>query len=252
MKFFKIFLSCLLGSMVLVGCGGGGAAAPEAPLTSAQGFWSGTVTGNPDGATSVSAVITPAQSAWVVLLNGSTPIALVNANLSTTTTMGGSQASATGTGSYFKLGTTVRQNITVTGVATRSNTFSGTATLATTPLTSFTWTSNGNAAYSTPATTTDLVASWSGSTDGGSVTVTWSVNSSGTVTGSSTTGCTYAGSIAPIASVAVYSMAVAETCGAAVENLSGIATLNASKSILSIAYTAAAGTKGNLLQLQRP
>jgi hypothetical protein len=250
--FFRILSAFLVSCALLVGCGGGGGSSGE-PLKSAQGFWSGTVSGAPDGATAVSTVVTPQESAWIVLLNGSTPTALVQANMTTTTTMGGSQVSATGTGAYFELGTSTRYAVTITGVATTSNTFNGTATLATSPVSSFTWAMTGSTAYSTPARTADLVASWSGAAGDASVTVTWSVNASGAVSGTSSTGCSYAGTMVPTsAAVAVFTVAVTETCGAVVETLSGIATLNASKTILSVAYTAAAGTKGNLLQLAKP
>lgn len=238
---------------MLSGCGGGGGGGSSGEsIKSAQGFWSGSVASGPDGANSLNAVVAPSESAWIVFQNGSTPTALAKVRMTTTATVSGAQANSIGTGFYFKIGTTTRQAMTLSGVVTTGNTFSGSADLATTPASTFTWSMTGSPAYSTPAQTSSLVASWSGSVGGASVTTTWTINSSGVVTGTSSTGCTYSGSISPnSAAVAIFDAAITENCGGAIETFSGIATLNSTKTVLSIAHTTAADAKASLLQLSK-
>jgi hypothetical protein len=90
---------------------------------------------------------------------------------------------------------------------------------------------------------------WSGLQ--GAVSVIWDIDSAGKLTGTSTTGCTYTGTITPNASpVAVLDVTIAENCAGTSRAFSGIATLNAAK-VLNVAYTTAAGAQGGVVVLQK-
>ena len=229
---------------LLSACGGGDANAPSDPPAVVQGFWSGSVTNGPDSATTASTVVAPDLTAWVVLGNGTTltglvKVPLVAAAASTTT------VSATGSGHYFKLGTVGRQTRALAGTATTNNQFEGTVGSA-----SFAWT--GNATYKTAAKASDLVAAWKGTAGGQTIVYNWALNGSGDVSGSSTSGCSYAGKVQPHATgVALFNVNVTETCAGVNKTFSGIATLNAAKTALNVAYTTAGDAEGGVLQLTK-
>ena len=91
---------------------------------------------------------------------------------------------------------------------------------------------------------------WSGAL--GANSLLWDVDGAGKLAGTSTTGCTYSGSITPNANpVAVLDVAVTENCVGATKNLSGIATLNAAKTGLSLAYTTPDRAQGGVLVLSK-
>lgn len=70
----------------------------------------------------------------------------------------------------------------------------------------------------------------------------WDIDSAGKLAGTSTTGCTYSGTITPNASpVAVLDVTIVENCAGTSRTLRGIATLNAAQTGLSAAYTTATG-----------
>lgn len=234
---------------LLSACGGGDVNVNNVPIpidppAVVQGFWSGSVTSGPDSATTASTVVTPDLTAWVVLSNGTALTGLVKAPL-VATAASNTTVSATGSAHYFKSGTTGRQALTWTGIATTDSRFDGTVGSA-----SFAWT--GNAAYKTAAKATDLVATWSGTAGGQTIVYSWTLDGNGTINGSSTAGCSYAGTVQPhAAGVALFNVNVTETCTGVNNTLSGIATLNAAKTALNVAYTTAGDAAGGVLQLTK-
>ncbi len=71
-------------------------------------------------------------------------------------------------------------------------------------------------------------------------------------TGSSSTGCSYSGKITPNASAsAVLDVAVTETCAGVAQALTGVATLNAAKTAMSLAYTTAEAAAGGVWMLSK-
>ena len=95
----------------------------------------------------------------------------------------------------------------------------------------------------TPANLADAVGVWKGSYNGGSIVSTLTVASTtGAVSGSSTTGCTYSGTLMPRqADPAFFDVNFTESCpafaGTTVVTLSGIAILNETANALSFAAT---------------
>ena len=212
-------------------------------MANAQGFWSAA----PSATTSVAAVILPSRQAWVLYQTGSTVTALAQGALSVSGT------TFTGVGKHFSLPGGVVQDFSLSAIpgitsAATAPTLINTTTVGTGTSTTLTWTYNKT--YETPATQGSMQGRWSGAQ--GAVSVIWDVDSAGKLAGTSTTGCTYSGTITPNASpVAVLDVTIAENCAGTSKTLSGIATLNAAKTGLSVAYTTAAGEQGGVVALQK-
>lgn len=98
----------------------------------------------------------------------------------------------------------------------------------------------------TPAVQADVVGNWSATSGGSAQTMQWSLNTTGSMTGTSTTGCTYAGSVAAIASTAAYSVSFSESCADGNKTaFNGVGTLNAAKNGLTVVVvTSADETRG--------
>jgi hypothetical protein len=98
-----------------------------------------------------------------------------------------------------------------------------------------------SAAYDVPANLADVTGRWRASFSGGTLVLTFDVASSGAITGSNTSGCSYSGSLSPHAGgVAVFDLRLTEACpGVAAVQFSGIATLYANKTILSAGFASA-------------
>lgn len=250
MKLFKLATSTAAGLVFLSACGGGDVsvnniAIPIDPPAVVQGFWSGSVTTGPDSATKATAVVTPALTAWVVFDNGTTVTGLAKVALSAAAASN-TEVSAQGSGSYFKLGTTLsKQAVALSATATTSGAFSGT-------LGTSTWAWQSNASYKTAALASDLVANWTGTAAGKAVSYNWTVDGNGALSGSSTTGCSYSGTVKPnAAGVAVFDVLVTEACSGVTKTLTGIATLTSAKSALAVAYTTTGDAEGSVLQLTK-
>lgn len=251
---FKI--PALVLAAALTACGGGGTdagagapatpttpttpAAPAVKLADAQGFWSATASAT----SSASAVILPNGQAWVVYQTGGAITALAQATLSL------NGATFTSVGKHYSLPAGAVQdynfsgNLTVAGAGTLTNSVTiGSGTPA-----ALTWTYNKT--YETPAVPSSVQGRWSGKQ--GADSLVWDIDAAGSLAGTSTTGCTYGGTITPNANpVAVLDVAIGETCAGASKTLTGIATLNAAKTGMSLAYTTGAGTQGGVVVLAK-
>lgn len=244
--------ACVLACMVMVACsggsGGGGTSVvtdpgttpppPSAGAAAAQGFWSGQV----DAQTTASAVYLPEGVAWTVVqdVTGVTSMARgsVTVDASAFSVTGRSFELASGTTSTFSITGTVAQKATLSVAAA-----------GTVP----SYTLVYRSAYETPATLADVVGAWTSTREGSIVRLTLNVAASGALAGSSTTGCSYTGTLAPYsAGVAVFSLSLTETClGLAALEFTGIATLNAAKTALSAAFTTADLNAGSVILATR-
>lgn len=216
------------------------ASAAVQTLANAQGFWSATLSGT----SSASAVILPNGQAWVVYQAGSTVSALAQATLS----LNGSTYSSSG--KYYSLPAGAVQDYSFSGSLTAGNTGSlaSSITVGSGTPTAVTWTYNK--AYETPASQSSVQGRWSGIQ--GADSLLWDLDAAGKLAGTSTTGCTYSGTITPNSNpVAVLDVAIIESCAGTSQNLAGMATLNADKTRLSLAYTTAADTQGGVVLLGR-
>lgn len=211
---------------VLAACGGGGAG-DEDPLIAQGRYTTGT------GVTpAYTVLVVPASAgahqAWAVSSAGDR---LAKLSLSATNVV---------TGKRYDLSA---------NALTPTEAVTGTATLAG-PASSASLSLPGLATLSTTATplsrtdrlteTTTLAAisgTWSGSFDAGVRTATWTINGSGALSGSSSTGCTYTGSFAARSDSPVFDVSFTQTCGAptsTVTSFSGIARRSSSSANLTV------------------
>lgn len=240
-------------SVALIACGGGGASVttpiPTPPITptppptpvlsNLQGFWSSTLSG-----TNASAVILPNGQAWVVYETAGTVTALAQANLSSSATMYSSS------GKYYSLPGGGVQDYSMSGSlpAAGAGSVSNNVRIGSGTATATTWTYNK--AYETALSQNSVQGRWSGKV--GADSVLWNFDAAGTLAGTSTTGCTYSGTLILNASAkSVLDAAITETCAGIVQSMNGIAILSTDKTGMSLAYLTAAGAQGGVLLLTR-
>jgi hypothetical protein len=230
----------------LAGCGGGGdSEILVTPSAVMQGFWQGSVSSGPGGATQASAVVLPDGTAWVALESTASTTGLIKLNI-TGTAASSTAANLTGSGQYYAEGSATKLATTATGSATTAGQLTGAFTVSGASASTISWAAGSN--YKTAALQTDVAKSWSAASGSGAVVISWAVSSTGVLTGSSTTGCTYLGSLKPNSNpIAVFDLSATETCADTTQTLTGIGTLNGAKTKLNVAYTAASGDKGGLL-----
>jgi hypothetical protein len=158
----------------------------------------------------------------------------------------------TGVGKHYTLPAGAVQDFSLSAIlgsatTTATPTLINTTTVGTASSSTLTWTYNKT--YETPATQASVQGRWSGLQ--GAVSVIWDIDSAGKLAGTSTTGCTYSGTIIPNTSpVAVLDVTMTENCAGTLKALTGIATLSPAKTGLSVAYTTAAGAQGGVAVLQ--
>jgi hypothetical protein len=248
-------------TVTLVACGGGGgdpgATAPPPPppapvlvdpAVAMRGFWSGNVTTAPDGATRASAVVMPDGTGWVVLESNTAPVAVARIPF-TGAALNDTDATVSGGGSYYRLSDGAKSAVSASGTASTKGTFKGNATVTGNAASAFDWVST--AGFTTAAQQADVVGTWNGTAGSGAVQVTWIISTAGAVTGSSSTGCGYAGTVKPSTGTAVYDVNVTEDCAGTVRAMNGIATLVANKTSLRVVFTAEAGASAGLFSLNK-
>lgn len=175
----------LLASALLTGCsgGGGGSAPVPAPVTTAEGFWSGTASTGPK----VALAILENGDTWGVYTSNNL---IVGALHGTTTSSG---TTLTGSGSDFNIPTR-----TVTP-GTYSGTFASKSNVNITTSSGSNFTGTYDASYDTPASLTSLSGTFSGSGLTGSTSAqsaTVGISSLGVVS-SIGNGCSAAGTATP-------------------------------------------------------
>lgn len=233
-------LFCATLAAWLAGCAGGGsgeAPAPAPPAAATQGFWSGRI----DSQTTASAVYLAEGPTFTVLQSGpQTTLVVANA------TAAGSSFSLAGRS--YQLGSGSVASYSASGTVQPKASL-GFAAAGSTPAYSLSY----NPAYEVPARLADVAGQWQAAFFGGSLTLGLSFSATGTVSGSSSSGCTYTGSLAPHAGgVAVFDLQLIESCpSAAAQTLNGIATLNTAKTVLSAALEASSLTGAVAFQASR-
>lgn len=254
-KFSTIKAATLaLSTAALVACGGGGGGEvaegdsdlPSAlTLASAQGFWGVT----PSDTTSVSAVILPNGQFWVIYQNVNAVSAFANGNLSL------KGKTYTGVGKHYSLPGGIVNTFNISANLEEDNSFiksstifNNTTTIGTTLPFTQSWAYNKT--YENAVSQASVQGRWSG--EQGAVSLVWDIDSAGKIAGTSTTGCTYIGTINPNANrVAVLDAIITESCAGSLKTLNGIALLNTTRTGLSVAYTSQAGSQGGVVFLQK-
>mgnify|MGYP001401706721 CR=1 FL=1 len=218
---------------LLAACGGGGGGDTSGPTidpTQLKGRWVTAAGVTP----ATTAVVVPdangAANAWLLAQDASRLVKLVV------------KSDSSANGKSYALG---QGNVAGQAVAGQVTT-----ALAASPKSiAFTGLNTGTLTQSdtlaTPAVQADVVGNWSATSGGSAQTMQWSLNTTGSMTGTSTTGCTYAGSVAAIASTAAYSVSFSESCADGNKTaFNGVGTLNAAKNGLTVVVTSADETRG--------
>lgn len=221
-------------SGLLAACGGGGGDAPGASIDPAQpkGRWV-TAAGV---APAVTAVVVPdgagTASAWLLQQDAMRLVKLVV------------RGDGSAIGKSYALGqTTITTGQGVTGQVTAALTASP-KSMVFTGVNASALNLTQTDALTAAAVQADAAGTWSATSGGNAQTTQWTVAPTGTVAGSSTTGCIYAGGITAMAGTAAYSAQINESCpDGAKTTFGGIATLNASKTGLTVVLTSADETR---------
>ncbi|MBX3656919.1 MAG: hypothetical protein KF740_00640 [Ramlibacter sp.] len=226
-QFFRVLMFIALVGLTACGGGGGsGGVSPPPPAANAeatQGFWSGPV----DAQTTALAVYLAEGPVWTIVQTGTATTALV---VGTSTVSGSAFAVA---GRNFNLASGATSSFSISGSVVPRGTLS-VAAAGTAPAYALVY----NKAYESPAQLADISGAWRATFNGGSVVLTLNISGAGVLTGSTNTGCSYTGSVAPHAGgVAVFDLALTESCvGSAIQQFAGITTLNAARTVLSAAF----------------
>jgi len=239
--------------LALAACGGGGGGASAGDdteglqLQDMQGFWSGALSGTSlQSAASTQAVVLPDGSAWLLLLPASGAASgMVKASLAVSGT------GYTGSGTVYDFATGVATPLTLSGSAEAGTnlataiTVSGAAGTTDASL-------SYNSAYTTPVTLANVAGVWQVSASAGALRLDWTVQGDGSLTGTSTTGCTWSGAFALRAGgTAVLDYAATETCASVSTVYTGIAVLNAARTLGTLFVTTTGDAQGFALSMSR-
>jgi hypothetical protein len=236
-------LATLAALAALTGCGGsGGGDGPPLDLTKLQGYWTGSVSNSGaalGGATKARAVVLEDGTAWVFLHDGSQVseplLGLATASVHAV------QDSFSGSGKRYPASGASVADLTATGSAPTGNSFTVNVTSggASSAL-ALTY----DNAYETDAVQSDVVGTWHFTKAGGTIVADWSVDGAGVLSGTSTLGCTYSGTLRPRnTTTAVFAASVTESCTGSTKVLSGICRLNSTKAFLTFGLTTAGGAE---------
>jgi hypothetical protein len=205
-----------------------------------QGIWgTGTVGGVP-----ASMVVLASGASWLLVNNS--PVSTITAALN------GTDSGYAGAGTQYTSGATVAPaTVSFSATATPKSALSGTITSGTVAKAfSFSYENR----YETPAQLFDIAHVWRGTKNASTIQFTWTVAADGALSGTSTAGCSYAGSNVKVhadgaVSVGVFDLTLKETCSGIAKDLAGIATLSADKSVAVFAFSNAAGSEGDFLRM---
>lgn len=225
----SLTLSTLLAT-ALTACGGGGGdgTSVSGPSTQVQGRWS-TAVGSAPAHTAIGLPAANASAAIWVLANDASRLMKLSA-----------QDSGALTGKAYALG----QNTAATAVNGQWS-MSASKAMTLTGLPSGTLALAQADAFTSAAVQADAAGAWKATVGSNAQSVSWTVAASGAVSGSSTTGCTYAGTLAAMTNASAYTASVKETCSdGASAQFTGIATLNSAKNALSMVATNADESAG--------
>lgn len=243
-------LAVCAAAFLLAACGGGGGSTAPAPTptpvplstTALQGLWQSTAAGT----TTTAAIVLPDGRMWQASTDTSkspTVTRLVKATIS------GQSGSYTGAAKRYVLDdtgaapTSASLSANLVEKVSLSDTVTSTGTTDTYSLVYL-------SRYDTPAALADFTGSWTATLGAG--VVSWSVTSAGVLSGSWTTGCTFAGQLSLRAEAkAVVETAITETCGSAVRLLQGVGALTADKSHFTVFMTSSDEASASVISLGR-
>jgi hypothetical protein len=190
-----------------------------------KGFWKGA-----QGTIGTSAIVLANGDSWLVFQESGISTSFARLQIQT------NGLSYSGTGTQYFLTSGTAQNVSTVGTFTEKASLLGTAVVV-----------SGSASmalayspeYETTATLADAAGNWVGSYNGGASSATIAIAENGALTGSSTTGCTYSGTMQMRSTdPALFDVSFTESCvDGDSKALAGIATVNAARTSLSLAAT---------------
>lgn len=210
--------------------------------TALQGLWQSTVAGS----TTTAAIVLPDGRMWQVTTDTSKSPAmtrLVKAIIS------GESGSYTGSAKRHVLDDTggAPTSASVSATVVEKVSLSGTVT-ATGVAETYSLAYLGR--YNTPAALVDFTGSWTATLAAG--VVSWSITSAGVLSGSWSTGCTFAGQLSVRREAkAVVETVITETCGSTQPLLQGVGTLTADKSRFTVFMTSSDEASASVISLSR-
>lgn len=230
--------------MLLAACGGGGGGG-DSPTTvptttdisGLQGRWT-TASGTSPGYT---AIIVPdstgtaatSATAWILAQDASR---LVKATAST---------AQSATGKSYDLANPATAATDITAGSYTANLSASPKSVTFTNVLGSSLTLTQSDLLSGMATNVDAAGTWKASV--GAVDVTWTLTDAGTMSGSSTSGCSYSGNTTTPTTVKLYQVSFSETCSGSSTAFAGIATLNTEKSRLTVTATTAGDAQSTVL-----
>jgi hypothetical protein len=240
-------LSAVTLASLLAACGGGSDNPASAlPTSNLQGIWTaGTL-----GTETASMVVLPSGASW--LLVNHAPVQVITAALNGTLT------GYDGSGIEYTSGSTpAPAAVSYAASVVPKQTLTGTVTQSGQAARTFSFSYDSR--YEAAALQSDVAATWKGTKNAGTVEVTWAIAGSGALTGSSTSGCLYDGTVlvhgAGAVPVGVFDLTLKETCNNlgvdVVKNFSGITVLNAAKTNATFAFSTATGSEGDFLSTSK-
>lgn len=243
---------CLIAALAgLYGCGGGGGGSASLDLATAQGIWdSSSYSGTDLGANTkaIRSVMLKDGTAWVFLLddliaNKPTPIGLVKASVAV------SGQTFSGTGKRYMLDTHTGSSVEVQGnvpasqqLALKFGAAANPTTLATlTPLSRASTAATITGAWTFSSTTPTGVGTTT-------TTVTWNIDSAGTLIGEDTQGCKFQGQVLPRSEPAgVFNVTLTQTCASTVSQYSGVALQNSASDIITFGLVSTDQSTGTVV-----
>lgn len=219
---------------------GGGSPATPTSFDQVQGFWSGPIEGNG----TVEAMILRNGETWVVVQSGGAVRSAGRAQ----GVLGAAGMTATGVLTDLAAGTSQTLTVQATAVVPKAS-LTGSLT-APPPVRSVTWAYN--ARYDTTLPLADFAGRWSSTAGGQRIAATWDITAAGAVTGTSSTGCTYTGTLAAHPQAAsLASLALSENCAGRTLAYAGVANLNEARTQASFVLGNAAATEYSFVALQK-
>jgi hypothetical protein len=201
-----------------------------------QGIWESSSAG-----VKTSAVVLPDGQTWLMQSQASLVIAKLEASGT------GYSSGFIGSGKRYLLGTSTVGTIDLNAGKTAASSLS--LTLTTAGVTE-TYAMGYQSRYDTAATLADHAGDWTATSGPGRLT--WHITATGILSGTGSTGCSYAGQIKLRAEAkAVVDLIVAEQCADKSRQLAGIALLHPDKRSATLAMTTTDGVTAWLLAMDR-
>lgn len=226
-------------AFALAACGG--RSDTPATVALAQGLWQGTA----GTTTTHSAMVLPDGRAWLVTSDTSTTPATTRLVKATLTGQDGSFTAASA--KRYVLDNagaaplTVAMSASLVANTSLAGTITGTGVNETYDMAYL-------SRYDTPAVLADYAGDWTATLGPG--VVSWTIDATGALTGTRTTGCTYTGQVSlQTDPKAVVTIAIDENCAGTVSQLAGVAALSADKSRISMFLTSTDESSAALVSL---